>query len=412
MAPQSNPGHPTPDSARTYWHPSERSLRKLFAVAEDGFVQLRPLRDEHGEILDAEVVAWNHTFAVAVGIRLERRPTVGTRLSEYAYTFTLTLEHIAEAMTSGRSVQFLPGFDAAHYDDVGSRPQRLLWQRIDDSVIGQATDLTEYQRLQEQLADQRTLAALAVKARTLAEDRERIARNLHDSVIQRLYASALELEFLAMDGAPPADRNKLGAIGRDLQALVAEIRNEIFDVKHSIQSGLREEVLDVMMPMAQALGVSIEVETSVRAIEDAELAQHVRAVVREAASNAIRHGHASRLVVAISADNGLLVVTVTDNGVGIASDAGSSSGLDNLRRRAERFGGTLALRPGLGGGVELRWSVSIDAGKCETVGRATNAPAPPHHLSVELPSEESPDLRQRGGIGDPRLAVRRPRDRS
>lgn len=338
-------------------------------------------------------------------------------LSGYALDLQLTIEHIAEAMESGRSVQFLPGFEACHYDGIGSGSRRLLWQRIDDSIFGQATDLAEYERLQEQLADQRTLAALAVRARTLAEDRERIARNLHDSVIQRLYAAALELEFLSMDGTPPPERSRLGTIGRDLQGLIAEIRNEIFDVKRSIETGLREELLDVMMPMAQAYGVSVEVETDVRGLDDADLAQNVRAVVRESASNAIRHGHASRVSVSVGAGSGQLAVTITDNGVGINGDPGESSGLANLRRRAELMGGGLDLSNVPGRGVQVCWRVPLRDG-----------PRPVHHsggggsgmsptISVAVADVGTttgerrvsrPEAAGGGGVSDPRIAVRRP----
>lgn len=343
--------------------PTDHALRTVYAGAEDGIAQLRPLRDARGDVVDAEVVAWNRSFAVDIEPRLGRRLTAGTLLSEYACDLHLTLEHLSEAMSSGRSIQFLPGRGNARDGCSARCSRRLLWHRFEDCVFGQVTDLSEYQQLQEQLADQRSLAALAAKARTLAEERERIARNLHDTVIQRLYATTLELEFLAMDGTPPPERTRLGRIGRDLQHLITQIRDEIFDVQHHIEGGLREELLDVMLPMAQTFGVSVEVATDLKSLDDADLAQNLRAVVRESSSNAIRHGHASRVLVRVAETDGILEVEVTDNGIGMAVDAGPSSGLTNLLRRAELAGGRLEVAARPEGGVRVLWCAQTRPGR-------------------------------------------------
>lgn len=362
----------TPDPAPAHDHPTDLSSCRTFLSGDDGMVQVRPLRDDTGEIVDAEIVAWNRAFVRDIEPRLGRPPTVGTLLSEYARNLTHSLAHLSEAVASGRSVQIIPVFDVRRNDDLGNRPWRLLWQRLDDTVLVQAIDLTEYQILQEQLADQRTLVALSVKARVLAEDRERIARNLHDSVIQCLYAASLELEMLSMDGAPAPERERLRGIGRGLQELIAEIRDEIFDVKQQIDGGLRGELLDVMLPVAGTLGVAVDMETTIDRIDDAALAHEVRAVVREASSNAIRHGHASTLQVRLATSDDALVLVVRDNGVGFDPDHVTSSGLANMRRRAELMGGTFEIDGADGDGTRLCWQVPVYPGT--TISRRPSLP--------------------------------------
>ena len=410
--------------------PTEQALKRVYAGAEDGVVQVRVARDPNGEVVDAEVVAWNRSFAMEIEPRLGRPLSVGTLLSEYARDLNLTLGYISEAMESGRSVQFLPSPAVSGADHAGCGTRRLLWHRFEDGLFGQTTDLTEYHRLQVQLADQKSLAAVAARARTLAEDRERIARNLHDTVIQRLYATSLEMEFLAMDGTPAPERRRIGEIARDLQQLIAEIRNEIFDVKHSIETGLREELLDVMLPMAQALGVSVEVETELHLLADPDLAQNVRAVVRESASNAIRHGHASRVTVRVAEVAGMLEVDVVDNGVGMADGAEETSGLINLGRRAELLGGSLEVSQCPEGGVRVRWSVpahrmatsmhrmrgdrhdappSVPAART-TVTMPVTMPVTVDGVETDSNAGGSTTFRRvaGGGVSDTRAVVRRP----
>jgi len=386
----------TPDAAPAHEHPAYLSSCRAFASDEDGMVHLRPLRDDTGEIIDAELVAWNRAFVRDIEPRLGRQPTVGTLLSDYAGNLTYSLAHLSEAVASGRSVQIIPVFDTHRHVDRPSGPWRLLWRRLDDTILVQATDLTEYQVLQEHLADQRALVALSVNARVLAEERERIARNLHDSVIQCLYAASLELEMLSMDGAPAPDREQLRGIGRDLQQLIAEIRDEIFDVKRQIDGGLRAELLDVILPMAGTFGVAVDLTTTVDRIDDATLAHEVRAVVREASSNAIRHGHASTLQVRLATVDDALVLVLRDNGVGFDPDHVPASGIANMRRRAELMGGTFEIDGAEGGGTRLCWQVPVYPGT--TISRRPSSPER-GMLPVALPDSRSLRPEEEGHLG-------------
>ena len=197
---------------------------------------------------------------------------------------------------------------------------------------------------------------------TVLQDRERIARDLHDLVIQRLYATGMSLQ-----GAMPlihrpevADR-----VSRAVDALddtIGDIRSAIFalQTRHDIkQASLREQVLQIIDEMTGPLGfapsLSLTGDLGERVPDD--IAANMLGALRESLSNAARHAEASRIDVVIEAGSDLVLV-VRDNGVGLR-DATRRSGLANLAERAEQLGGTLKVGAADGGGTELHWQVPL-----------------------------------------------------
>lgn len=209
-----------------------------------------------------------------------------------------------------------------------------------------------------QLADsQRRIRELDVVA-----DRDRIARDLHDHVIQRLFAVGLALQgTIPRTRAPEAQRRLADCID-DLQGVIQEIRTTIFDLH-----GGSADVTRLRQRLDEAIGqfATANLRTTVQytgplSVVDAELAEHAEAVVREAVSNAVRHSGASELSVLVAVEDDL-AITVTDNGVGIPDVATLTwSGIGNLRRRAEQVGGTFSIGPAQGGGTVLRWSAPLE----------------------------------------------------
>lgn len=199
-------------------------------------------------------------------------------------------------------------------------------------------------------ASQRQMRELDILA-----DRDRIARDLHDHVIQRLFAVGLTLQ-----GAVPRARStdvqqRLTDSIDDLQDVITEIRTAIFDL-HGSSSGTTR--LRQRLDAAVSAFSSNELHTTVRydgplSVIEPDLADHAEAVVREAVSNAVRHGNASAISVTITVDNDLRI-EVADNGTGLA-DGITESGLINLRRRATDSGGEMALAPAGDGGTVLQW---------------------------------------------------------
>lgn len=210
-------------------------------------------------------------------------------------------------------------------------------------------------------ADQAALAwQLAASQRQMREldilaDRDRIARDLHDHVIQRLFAVGL-----ALQGAVPRARStdvqqRLTESIDDLQDVITEIRTAIFDL-HGSSSGTTR--LRQRLDAAVSAFSSNELHTTVRydgplSVIEPDLADHAEAVVREAVSNAVRHGNASAVGVTVTVADDLRI-EVADNGEGLAETI-TESGLANLRRRATDSGGEMTVEPARDGGTVLRW---------------------------------------------------------
>jgi signal transduction histidine kinase len=194
------------------------------------------------------------------------------------------------------------------------------------------------------------------------EDRDRIARDLHDLVIQRLYATGMSLQSVsARMGDSDAGRRVSSAVDA-LDETIKEIRAAIFEL-HSRPGaggdpGLRAQILDVVdaatgpLGFAPALRMSGPLDTV-----PAEVAGHLAGALREALSNAARHAKASTVEVTIHAGPDL-TLQVRDNGAGITGTS-RRSGLANLAHRAALLGGTMHTRPAPDGGTELEWRVPL-----------------------------------------------------
>ncbi|MFJ9061473.1 GAF domain-containing protein [Streptomyces sp. NBC_00111] len=204
------------------------------------------------------------------------------------------------------------------------------------------------------------------------EDRDRIARDLHDLVIQRLFATGIMLEGAQRRSPVPAVQAGIGRAVDELDVTIQEIRTAIFALQQEpaeAPSGLRTRVLREINMAAVPLGFAPShrflgpVDSSV-----GELAgKNLIAALRETLSNTFRHARASRVEVTVDATAALpdgrdaVRLTVTDDGVGIP-EGGRRSGLRNLARRAESLGGASWFGPGVGeagGGTTVIWQVPL-----------------------------------------------------
>jgi signal transduction histidine kinase len=211
------------------------------------------------------------------------------------------------------------------------------------------------------------VSARAVQQRiSLLEDRERIARDLHDHVIQSLFATGLKVQSAERLSQEAVVRPRLAEVVQEIDGTIRQLRTTIFQLsdRASASCGLRSAVLDVLDEVAPVLAFEPEVEFDgpVDAASDAALVEEVVAVLREAATNCGKHAGASRLVVRLHVAAGRLSLTVEDDGIGLGSST-RRSGLANLHERAARLGGSLAVGVPAGGGTRLCWSVPL-RGRC------------------------------------------------
>ncbi len=217
-------------------------------------------------------------------------------------------------------------------------------------VLGAATDITERKRMEE------TLLLHERDLNTALQDRERISQDLHDDILQSIYAAGLGLEAcksmvrqqdeLAADHLVATLDQSIG----QLNHVIAKIRNFISGLELHVPHGV-DCVLDLRtMVQTMCAGSSIQcrvrIDNKVGQYLSPEPALHLINIVREALSNALRHSHATRITLSVRQLIGSVRLTVTDNGVGFnpKSVQGVGHGLENMAARARKAGGVLAVR--------------------------------------------------------------------
>ena len=263
------------------------------------------------------------------------------------------------------------------FTDVGERPAIVMPLRALDTVVGviavarnpsQPPFEPDYLELVSDFASHAamalTLAASRDRARelTILADRERIAHDLHDHVIQRLFAAGMDLQGTIARARSPEVAERLNRTIDDLQTTIEEIRTTIFRLQSSVGPGdtFRQRLQEAVADLTQDRGITTTVNMSgPLAAVDVVLAEHAEAVALEAISNAVRHSGANRLnVVVIVGDE--LCIEITDNGRGIPADNERRSGLANLARRAEQVGGSCHITSPPDGGTRVRWSAPLE----------------------------------------------------
>ncbi|RYB94251.1 hypothetical protein EUA93_07785 [Nocardioides oleivorans] len=196
----------------------------------------------------------------------------------------------------------------------------------------------------------------------VAADRDRIARDLHDVVIQQLYATALKLRAgIRTDGDPGGHR--ADAV-REIGDSIRDVRGAVFQLEQRRTGSLRGDVLGMTREYEKALGFVPIVRTwgAVDSRVPLALGDQASVVLREVLSNCARHARATRCEVDLGVDeSGWFSLVVADDGRGIPADAVPGSGLRNLRLRAETLGGELVVEPADPHGTRVSWRVPLGA---------------------------------------------------
>ncbi|WP_298460804.1 GAF domain-containing sensor histidine kinase [uncultured Cellulomonas sp.] len=239
----------------------------------------------------------------------------------------------------------------------------LGWRRQEDRPAPEV-DLGMVAGFAEQVALALDVAAAQSDRARLAvlEERERIARDLHDMVIQRLFAVGLSLQGAAQDAVRRDVAERLDRAVDDLDDTIKDIRTSIFRLggrSRSRVAGFRDRIDAEVVRARDELGFLPRLRTDgVTTTLPAELGEDAVAVVREALANTARHARARSAAVDVRVGSEL-VVRVEDDGVGPPRAPARRSGLANLEQRAARRGGRLQLAPGTREGTVLTWSVPI-----------------------------------------------------
>ncbi len=242
-------------------------------------------------------------------------------------------------------------------------PGQFLLVALDDATLGvdgPPLDLLAAFADQASLALDRTQALAERQEHMLTADRDRIARDLHDSVIQRLFATGLQLQGLRRIVVLDEVRGRLDEAVGELNTTIRDIRSTIFELRHDDGTSLKAEIRALVKEYVPVLGFTpfVRIRGPVDVAVSDELAQQLTASLREALSNVARHAEADATIVEVEAGGDRLLLRVSDNGRGIG-DAVSESGLRNVRRRATDLGGLFRIVPEDPHGTLLEWQVPL-----------------------------------------------------
>jgi PAS domain S-box-containing protein len=221
------------------------------------------------------------------------------------------------------------------------------------SYVALVRDISDRVEAEEQLR-------VAAQELRLVEDRERIGRDLHDTVVQRLFAAGMSLQAASSLVAHDRDASRrINSVVDELDATIREIRTAIYGLQpeSARRAGLRSAVMQVVEAQRSALGLEprIRFEGVLDVVAD-DLAEQLLATLREALSNVARHAAATTVEVSIEA-GAQVVLQVIDNGDGIPATPSTGHGLANMAARAEQLGGTFTTSPVDSGGTVITWSV-------------------------------------------------------
>lgn len=201
------------------------------------------------------------------------------------------------------------------------------------------------------------------------DERNRLARDLHDTVVQRLFAVGLTLQSIAGAPTAPGAVDRLDGAIADIDDTIRQVRTTIFDLGlDKGGGGPRASVVALVHELSPVVGfeIGVSIDGPVDAALSDEVEEHLLATLREALTNVGRHALASRASVLLTVDSESCQLRVLDNGQGVdegkASTSGGGLGLLNMRRRAEKLNGSLVIETSETGGTLLIWQVPIRAG--------------------------------------------------
>jgi len=235
-------------------------------------------------------------------------------------------------------------------------------------VAGSAAGGEDDAALLASFAGQAALALERAKAQeerellVVLEDRERIARDLHDVVIQRLFATGMQLQGIAPHALRPETAERINTAVDDLDATIRDIRRSIFELRAPVGASLRTELRDAVDAATATLGFrpTMDVSGPVDSAVPDDVVPELLAVVREALSNVARHARAGAVRVSVRAAGGEVVIQIEDDGVG-TDPATARGGLINMAERAGDLGGSCTISAAAAGGTVVTWRVPLGA---------------------------------------------------
>ncbi len=365
------------------WMDASREITTaLLSSVEPGFAPLQLIAERACALTEAEQaivlvpidadlpIEEIDTLVISAAVGLNASEVIGQRIPVDASTS-------GEVFRSGKPlITEALSYPIQAFTDVGQRSAILMPLRAHDEVAGVIAVARSADRppfddsYLDVVSDFATHAAIALMlasgrehARQLAllAERERIAHDLHDHVIQRLFAAGMDLQGTVARARSPEVVDRLNCTLDDLQTIIEEIRTTIFQLKSPSgdDGGFRTRIQQVVTDLTEKRDIvtTVRMHGPTTAI-GGELAEHAEAATAEAVSNAVRHSGASRLTVEVSVAD-MLTLDIIDNGCGIPVDNSRRSGLANMSYRAEQVGGRCETSNQPGGGTRVHWAAPL-----------------------------------------------------
>jgi signal transduction histidine kinase len=330
-----------------------------------------PIYASDDSIADLKLLWWNEVY----GSIRQRQPQTGSLVSETYVNPNEVLQLATMAMANGIArQQFTLN---SHNHDPNTAPPSLdvTWIAHDGLIVEVTEDLTQLRNTQAELEIRRLELADAHHRQQLSQLREKLASNMHDRLVQQLFAIGIGIES-ALQRVTDEPAQQLRSCQEQLQYTIDEIRQMVRDLDTEIKvdpaEAQRREISAEISEMALALGFTPSFHSNLNEPLHSDLRYDISAVIRESLANAARHSGASKVAVTIDRSHYQLTVVTSDNGRGFSTMPSSampsnampsntetsSHGLRNMTRRAQHHGGQLILRT-TPGGAEVIWTVPL-----------------------------------------------------
>lgn len=321
-------------------------LRRVFDVNPDGVLVI----DDDGVVAAANpaaVALTGYPHERLVGLRVDELVQIEARQRHRDLRMDAQRERVERPMSASTTLTL------ARADGV-LVPVEIALNAIDGSgdYMAVIRDVTERVKIKDRLE-------LSEEVVLLARERERIARDLHDTVLQRLFGLGLELQAAGMR-AEPATAERLGNAVDEIDLVIREIRTAVFTLGAAHREGSFGQELGILIAQSsRLLGFTphLRIDGPLEAVLTPEVRVEMVASLREALGNVARHAAATEAHVEVSAGE-WITVRITDNGRGLVDPERvlRGNGLRNLRHRAELLGGHCEIANRAAGGTELVWA--------------------------------------------------------
>lgn len=338
-------------------------LAGLLSVAPVRVGVHSPVFAADDSIVDFRLVWWNTAFENT----RSTPPTYGQSMLD---SYIDAIEAVAYGGRAWRGEEVLQEFTV---DDAGvlvyssmttATTLSVRWFRFHDFIVEIAEDVTELRSAQNRLAESDLELLESWRIQEISEARQQIARDMHDSVIQRLLAVGMGMRYsLGLDGIPDEIRDGTRTVVRNLDDAIHELRSIVDTLADRSPptravGGLDDTILEVVESMVPLLGHRPGLSINVRCDLEEDLTYDMSAVVRESLANVARHASATRSFVHVECQGDVLTIRVLDDGVGFVAGSRRGHGLANLAERAAAWGGSVELGPRSDrSGTRLKWSI-------------------------------------------------------